>query len=166
MEQSTCWNVVKRLWIALCAILTMGVPAVADDSGAIRAVQMDPEKLAGVNLPAEEPFVPPADVLQGNHRPRGEVLHYGDQLIMEVYEDEPATFRFEEPFLYDEFILILSGKLVLTGADGESQEYVAGDSLVIPRGFTGTWQMLGNYRELIVIERNAYEQAYGTGDEQ
>jgi uncharacterized cupin superfamily protein len=62
--------------------------------------------------------------------------------------------------------LILSGKLVLSGADGESQEYVAGDSLVIPKGFTGTWQMLGNYRELVVIERDAYEQAYGTGEEQ
>lgn len=166
MQQIIRWNVMKCFGIALCATLTMGSPALADESGAIRAVQMDPEKLAGVNLPDEEPFVAPADVLQGNHRPRGEILHYGDQLIMEIYEDDPATFRFDEPFLYDEFILILSGKLVLTGADGESQEYVAGDSLVIPLGFTGTWQMLGNYRELIVIERDAYEQAYGTGAEQ
>jgi uncharacterized cupin superfamily protein len=46
-----------------------------------------------------------------------------------------------------------------------SQEYVAGDSLVVPKGFTGTWKMLGNFRELIVIEREAYEQAYGTGED-
>lgn len=57
---------------------------------------------------------------------------------------------------------MLSGKLILTAADGESQEFVAGDTFVVPKGFTGTWQMLGNYRELIVIERQAYEAAYGT----
>ncbi len=56
---------------------------------------------------------------------------------------------------------MLSGKLILTGTDGISQEFVAGDSLVVPKGFAGTWQMLGNYRELIVIERNAYEEAWG-----
>jgi len=39
----------------------------------------------------------------------------------------------------------------LSGTDGVSQEFVAGNSLVVPKGFTGTWKMLGNYRELIVI---------------
>jgi uncharacterized cupin superfamily protein len=134
----------------------------ADKSESIRAVKMDPDKLAGVNLPAEEPFVPPEDVLQGNHRPRGEVLYYGEQLIMEVYEDDPVTFRFGDPFPFDEFVTVLSGKLILTGTDGVAQEFTAGDSLVVPKGFTGTWQMLGNYRELVAIEREAYEQAYGT----
>jgi len=49
---------------------------------------MDPEMLAGINLPPEEQFIPPEDVLAGTHQPRGEILHYGDKLIMEVYEDE------------------------------------------------------------------------------
>lgn len=89
------------------------------------------------------------------------VFHYGEQLIMEVYEDDPATYRFDEPFLFDEFITVLSGKSILTGIDGVSQEFVAGDSLVVPKGFTGTWQMLGSYREFVVIERDAYEKAFG-----
>jgi hypothetical protein len=29
----------------------------------------------------------------------------------------------------------------------------------------GTWQMLGNYRELAAIERNACEEAYGAPDQ-
>jgi hypothetical protein len=29
----------------------------------------------------------------------------------------------------------------------------------------GTWQMLGNYRELVAIERNAYEEAYGAPEQ-
>ena len=165
MKHHVHWVLGKSVGVALCAILLMSVPVVAEEADAVRAVRMDPEKLAGINLPAEEPFVAPEDVFEGNHRPRGEILHYGEQLITEVYEDDPATFNLSEPSVYDEFVLVLSGKLILTGADGVSQEFVAGDSLDVPKGFTGTWKMLGNYRELIVIERNAYEQAYGTGDE-
>ncbi|MDH3616285.1 MAG: cupin domain-containing protein [Gammaproteobacteria bacterium] len=165
MKHRMHWVLGKSIGIALYAILLISAPVVAEEAEVVRAVKMDPDKLAGINLPAEEPFIAPKDVLEGNHRPRGEILHYGEQLITEVYEDDPATFDMSEPTVYDEFVLVLSGKLILTGADGASQEYVAGDSLVVPKGFTGTWKMLGNYRELIVIERDAYEKAYGTGEE-
>jgi uncharacterized cupin superfamily protein len=137
-------------------------PVVADDEKVVRAVKMDQEKLAGLNLPAGPPFIPAEDILEGDHRPRGEILHYGEELIMEIYEDDAATFRLDEPFPFDEFVWILSGKLILTDVDGVSQEFVAGESLVLPKGFTGIWKMLGNYRELVVIERKAYEAAYGT----
>ena len=149
----------------LYVMLLMSVPVVADEAHAIRAVKMDPEKLAGINLPAEEAFIDPEDVIEGNHRPRGEILYYGNQLILEVYEDESATFRVDEPYTFDEYVMVLSGKLILTSADGETQEFVAGDSLVVPKGWTGTWQMLGNFREFVVIEREAYEAEYGTGEE-
>ncbi len=43
--------------------------------------------------------------------------------------------------------------------EGKRTEYVEGDSLVMPRGFTGIWKMLGDYRELVVVEKNAYERA-------
>ncbi len=156
---------IMSVGIVLCATLIMSVPVVADEANVVRAVKMDPEKLAGINLPAEEQFIAPENVIEGNHRPRGEVLHYGDQLILEVYEDDPATFRDDEPYIYDEFVWVLSGKLILTDADGEVQEFVAGDSLVVPKGWTGTWQMLGNYREFIVIERGAYEEAFGVAED-
>ena len=61
--------------------------------------------------------------------------------------------------------MVLSGKLILTDADGQMQEFVAGDLLMVPKGFTGTWQMLGNYRELIVVERESYENALKAGEE-
>jgi hypothetical protein len=32
---------------------------------------------------------------------------------------------------------------------------------VVPKGFTGIWKMEGNYRELVAIERAAYDQAHG-----
>jgi len=51
----------------------------------------------------------------------------------------------------DEFVYVLSGKLILTETNGTSHEYLPGDSLVLPVGYTGTWEMQGNYRELAVL---------------
>ena len=165
MNHRMDWVRSMSVGFVLCTTLFLSVSVMADEANAIRVVKLDPAKLAGINLPDEEQFMPPEDVLDGNHRPRGEVLHYGEQLITEVYEDDPATLLFDEPYTYDEFILVLSGKLVLTGTGGEPQEFVQGESLVIPKGFTGTFQMVGNYRELIVIEREAYEAEYGAPEE-
>ena len=46
---------------------------------------------------------------------------------------------------------MLSGKLILTEPSGTRHEYLPGDSLVLPIGYTGTWEMQGNYRELVVL---------------
>jgi len=165
MKHHTHWGFVASTGLVCCALLLSTAGVAADEAKVVRAIALDAEKLAGIDLPAEEQFIAPEDVLEGKHRPRGEVLYYGDQLVTEVYEDEAATFKFGEPYPIDEFVTILSGKLILTAADGVAQEFVAGESLVVPKGFTGTWKMLGNYRELIVIERQAYEAAYGTGEE-
>jgi len=58
-------------------------------------------------------------------------------------------------------VLVLSGMLILTDSRGTVHEYFPGDSLMVPKGFTGIWRMLGNYRELITIERAAYERVFG-----
>ena len=128
-------------------------------------VRMNPDKLAGVDLPAGEPFIAPEAILEGSHRPRGEMLYLGEELVMEIYEDDSATFAVTDPFPFDEYVLVLSGKLILTDAGGQVHEFVAGDSLVVPKGFTGTWKMLGNYRELIAIVTSAYEEADAAEEE-
>ncbi len=162
----------KCMGLALCAALLVATPVAAEEvEGKAKAttgpvpVRMNPEKLAGVDLSPETPFIPPELVLEGSHRPRGDVLFRGEELIMEVYEDDPATFAVTDPFPYDEYVLVLSGKLILTDASGKVHEFVAGDSLVVPKGFTGTWKMLGNYRELVAIGTEAYENALGREEE-
>jgi uncharacterized cupin superfamily protein len=122
---------------------------------------MSPDKISGLGLVEEERFIPPDQILEGVHKPRGEVLFRGDELIVEVYEDEPATFAIAQPFPFDEFVMVVSGKLILTDAAGRVQEFVAGESVVVPKGFTGIWKMEGNYRELVAIERVAYDNANG-----
>ena len=98
-------------------------------------------------------------VIEGSAKHRGNALFSGEEIVVEVWEAETAKLSIAEPFPYDEFVLILSGKLVLTDSEGKRTEYVEGDSLVVPRGFTGIWEMLGDYRELVAIEKNAYERA-------
>jgi uncharacterized cupin superfamily protein len=148
--------------LALCATFLMGTSGMADEADVISSVKIDAAKIAGVGLSEDEQWMPPEDVLEGTHRPRGEVIYVGEQIIVEIYEDGPAVFRFPDQFMYDEYVDIQSGKLILTGADGVAHEYVAGDKLVVPKGWTGLWEMVGNYREVIVIEREAYEEEYGS----
>ncbi len=170
MKRRTISYLGTCLAVMLGATLALSSPAIGEDPtvGAKAVpvpVRMNPDKLAGVDLPAEEPFIAPEAILEGRHRPRGEVLYQGKELIMEIYEDDPATFAITDPFPFDEYVLVLSGKLILTDAGGQVHEFVAGDSLVVPKGFTGTWKMLGNYRELVAIGTEAYEKAYAAEEE-
>jgi len=122
-------------------------------------VGFDDATLRG-ELPAEEPFIDPAAILAGKSSPRGKVLFRGEELIAEVYADDEVKIRASEPFPHDEFIYILSGDLRLTGTDGIERHYAAGDTLVIPKGFTGIWHQSANFRELVVIERKIYDATY------
>ena len=135
--------------LALCSVLLVAGPAAAEDAigsakeavdvqTAPSPVKMNPEKLAGVDLTPGEPFLAPENLLEGSHRPRGDFLYSGKELIVEVFEDDPGIHAITEPFPVDEFVTVLSGKLVLTDADGRVQAFVAGDSLMVPKGFTGT----------------------------
>ncbi len=122
--------------------------------------RMNPDSIAGLGLAKGEPFIPPDQILDGAHEPRGAVLFRGDELMIEVYEDVPGAFAITQPFPYDEFVMVVSGKLTLTDATDQVQEFAAGESVVVPKGFTGIWKMEGNYRELVAIERTAYDNEH------
>lgn len=124
-------------------------------------VRLDCEKLAGIALPPSEPFILPEQIIEGNHRPRGEVLYKGKELIIEIFEDDAASYTISDPYPMDEYVLVMSGKLVLTDSRGKDHEYLPGDSLIVPKGFTGVWKMVGKFRELIALERNAYDKVFG-----
>jgi hypothetical protein len=50
----------------------------------------------------------------------------------------------------DEFVL-----------SGTRQRYGVGESFVVPKGWTGTWDMPVKYREKIVVERKAWDESEG-----
>jgi uncharacterized cupin superfamily protein len=146
--------------ILLAALLLFAAVAAAEEEkiGAPAPVRLDVEKLAGLGLEELEPF-PKEIVLSGRSKHSYHTFFSGEEVVVEVYEAEPAKLKIDEPWPYDEFIYVLSGKLVLTDARGEVTQFVAGESLVVPKGFLGIWEMQGNFRELVVIEKKAYMRA-------
>ncbi len=80
----------------------------------------------------------------------------GNELVVGIWEADASIIAITEPVDYDEFLTILSGKLILTDQHGAATEYSAGESVVVPKGFVGTRQMLGNFRDIYVMEKEAY----------
>jgi uncharacterized cupin superfamily protein len=133
-------------------ILMISSFAQAADSASPAPVRLDPDKIAGLNLTS----VPPdayADILVGGELNMNvATLFEGKELRVSIFESTPAkTDHRTRPTDVDEFVYVLSGKLILTEPNGTAHEFVPGQSLVLPVGFTGTWEMQGNYRELVVL---------------
>ena len=58
---------------------------------------------------------------------------------------------------FDQFVYILEGTMILTEENGEAHEYNTGDSLIMPKGFTGTREYRGDiFRELSVTEAKSF----------
>lgn len=50
-----------------------------------------------------------------------------------------------------EIMLVLSGRARITAADGTSREVTGGDVFVLPKGWTGRWDVLETLEKLYVI---------------
>jgi hypothetical protein len=71
--------------LAICSIFLAAAGVSADDVEPISPVTIDAAKLAGANLPAEEKWMIPDDVLEGSHQLRGEEVIVIER---EAYEAE------------------------------------------------------------------------------
>ena len=100
---------------------------------------------------------------RGDEGPAGFSSHnfHTGKIMVAVYEAEP-TKVYINGSVYDEFIQVLEGRLILTPDSGGEYEYKAGDSLVLPKGYKGYWHMPEKYRELIVIDTAYMEEAEGS----
>jgi uncharacterized protein len=100
---------------------------------------------------AEEYFLPPEKLLQGN--PRQTVwMHYTDpsaKFMVGIWHSEPG--RWMILYTEEEFCRILEGVSVLTDQAGQQLTVRAGDEFVIPAGFSGTWEVLEPTRKRFVI---------------
>ena len=128
------------------------VGTVTPQSGSPAPVRLDRDKIAGLNLTAIPPDAYQQILVAGELNMRVATLFEGKELRVSIFESTPAkTDHRTRPTDVDEFVYVLSGKLILTEPSGTRHEYVPGDSLVLPIGYTGTWEMQGNYRELVVL---------------
>ena len=145
-----------KLFIAvLCSIVfSLSFPAFsAEDEGTMTAATTTPMRLK-VNIPYSEldtDFPPwPQDVIIAGESVHRDLTFYSGEITVEIYESKPLTLRVDD-FPIDEFVTVISGKLILTVAGEEPQHFEPGDSVLVPKGFTGVWEMQGNYRELLVV---------------
>jgi len=114
---------------------------------------LDADELRKMELERIAPF-PAEMVLEGESENRESVLHQGD-FVVSVFAASPAIIDVNEPFPYDEFVLVLEGEVTLTNVDGGKQAYKQGETFLVPKGWMGTWDMPVRYREMIVIETDA-----------
>jgi uncharacterized cupin superfamily protein len=136
--------------LALSVTVGIGMTAFAEDSPA--PARLDPDKIAGLNLTAIPPDAYQEILVAGQLNMRVATLFEGRELRVSIFESTPAkTDHRTRPTDVDEFVYVLSGKLILTEPSGTRHEYLPGDSLVLPYGYKGTWEMQGNYRELVVL---------------
>jgi uncharacterized cupin superfamily protein len=141
-----------RAALLLCAAGLAAPNALADDT--VAPARLDRDKMAGLGLTAIPPDAYQDILVAGELNMRVATLFEGKELRVSIFESTPAkTNHRKRPTDVDEFVYVLSGKLILTEPSGKIHEYLPGDSLVLPVGYTGTWEMQGDYRELVVLSQ-------------
>ena len=128
-----------------------------------KIVRIEADRLAGKGLMELPPRAAkkrgnPRRILGGSEKQRAAQLYRGD-IVTAVYESESAKVEIENN-MYDEFVHVLEGRLILTDTQGKVEEFAPGDSCIMPKGFNGTWEMIGEplFRELVVIETKTFDE--------
>lgn len=112
-------------------------------------------------MPAPVVFSDPAAA--ETHRPPAERIIAGDpvQTISNrfssgdghfhcgIWTCQPGAWRVI--FTESEFCHLLEGAIIVTGDDGISRTFRAGDAFVTPAGFTGTWEVVEPARKYYAI---------------
>ena len=136
------------LGVALAVLSLSSLGGDADTSTA-NPLRLEPEKVPYSEMNTDMPPWPDEDVLSGVSEYRYKTLYSGD-INVAIYEAKPMTLRIKD-YSIDEFVTVVSGVLVLTAEGGAPQRFDVGESVLVPKGFTGTWEMQGNFREMVVI---------------
>ena len=95
---------------------------------------------------------PPADRLLSG-QPRQVIYnHYAEgtgQFFSGVWSSTRGKWRVS--YTEHEFCHLLAGRIAIVSDGGERYDFGAGDSFVIPSGFSGTWEVLEDVRKLYAI---------------
>lgn len=100
---------------------------------------------------AERSAVDPAKVVHGAPDHAFDVTYTSQsgELSAGVYECSAGKWRVS--YNEDEFCTLAEGTVRLTNDSGETQEFRAPESFLIPAGFTGTWEAVTPVRKFFVV---------------
>jgi uncharacterized cupin superfamily protein len=168
MAHFSCFKLAKTARVALAAlslalVAVAGTPLASPAFGDHHGETKSPKSwnLAKLKTMKLEPLpdIDWAPVESGTKKNTETVFYEGDNVVV-VWEAGPAKLLIPEPTTYDEFVVVLKGTLVLTDAAGKSATYTEGDMFTVPKGFSGTWDMTEEFRELIVIDAKLYNAEF------
>ena len=147
--------------IVFCSLIIFTSSSLLADSEVVGRSLPIPLRLEPSTIPYSEmntdlPLWPPEDILSGVSEHRYKTLYSGD-IDVSIYEAKPMKLRLRD-FPVDEFVMVISGKLILTADGGSPQHFGVGETVLVPKGFTGTWEMQGNFREMVVIINKAFRE--------
>lgn len=153
-------HISRFLMLAICASIFYS--ANADDM--VPSPQaIDQSMIGGKGLAPFAPW-PKSMVLSGGDDKQQLSEVFNGEFVTGIYQTKATKLAITSPWPFDEYLFILSGELHLTDASGKTQVFPTGSHLVVPRGFTGTWEMQGEmYRELYIIEAKAYAKSQEPG---
>lgn len=98
----------------------------------------------------------PAQAVANAYSDPGEAFHCG------VWEGDAGAWRVR--YTEHEFCHMLAGKVRIVGDDGSETIVAAGDSFVIPAGFSGIWDVLEPARKLYAVYEPTSEHSVDGGD--
>ena len=97
----------------------------------------------------------------------GETIVFNDEHPQEVtvhvgvWEANEVAAHLKN-YPWTEYVLMLSGRVVITNDDGTQNEFKAGDIFVMPKGFTGIWDVREPMKKVIV--KVGHPTAKGEGE--
>lgn len=76
--------------------------------------------------------------------------HSGDVMVrVGVWEAGMGKIAIDD-FPFTEYVLMISGRVIVTDSDGTSRVFSAGDTFVIPKGWSGDWDVRERMKKQIV----------------
>ena len=145
------WEAVESM------IATLFGPDAESRTGQTSVVSLLTDPLKKMRLEELPPW-PQEVVLSGANEHGQKELHSGN-IVAALYGAEAARLSVGEPFPYDEYVVVLAGEVTLTSDGGHSKTFATGDSFLVPKGWTGIWDMPQQYLEKIVVEAAAWNAA-------
>lgn len=116
-------------------------------------IRLDADKLAGIDLDDFAPY-PDEMILSGKSQHQTHRFDHGE-LIVGAYQAAPVKLSLKD-YPQDEFMFLLSGKIIVTDKNGQPEEFYPGQALVLKKGFCGTFEMQGNVRKIAIMNANCY----------
>lgn len=130
----------KILWIAAAVLLARLSTTIAGELPRIELVDS--------STPTEALLAKPGTYL--GEKFTFEQRHSGDVMVRVGVWEAGAGKSIIENFPFTEYVLMISGSVIVTEEDGTSTAFLAGDTFVIPKGWSGVWDVQKRMKKQIV----------------